>query len=417
MAKSMTEKEVHDAFDEVIVGLEAGTEGTASAQPKARLHRKNDTGNGSVDDENVADMIHVPWSFSMSHSEIENGLGLLQRLVKEKDMNSGEMSYGHLPECIKEVMSEWDMDRSGSVNVLELSAAAKAHKKVKEEGRMMKRIIGGLFAVILILLIGMLVMSYLAVEMAKEMRGNSDGVMQTNDGQVVKVASSAFDVNADGTMVSREGAGSTLQVAQSKPKRQLSSTIPDDVSLKQGDHFVQLKVNGMQRIQTKTSKCGSVVEFKTVEGVLTVDDYSDIPKTYEAKFQVTELVSNQKDKDASKSAFQSSSGDALIAGVMKHGDQIYRSWSEDVLKLGNLRISARKYAMHPLQSQLDIEMNDGGEAFVDQMGDTGHNCRLGSSLISNALESMISKATGLRLVGLVHENGMVLRKWRMEARG
>lgn len=31
------------------------------------------------------------------------------------------------------------------------------------------------------------VMSYLAVEMAKEMRGNSDGIMQTSDGQVVKV--------------------------------------------------------------------------------------------------------------------------------------------------------------------------------------------------------------------------------------
>ena len=47
-----------------------------------------------------------------------------------------------------------------------------------------------------------------------------------------------------------------------------------EVSLKQGDHFVQLKVNGMQRIKTKTSKCGSVVEFKTSEGVLTVDDYA-----------------------------------------------------------------------------------------------------------------------------------------------
>lgn len=32
-----------------------------------------------------------------------------------------------------------------------------------------------------------LVMSYLAVEMAKEMRGNPDGVMETSDGHVVKV--------------------------------------------------------------------------------------------------------------------------------------------------------------------------------------------------------------------------------------
>jgi len=33
-------------------------------------------------------------------------------------------------------------------------------------------------------------MSYLAIEMSKEMRGNSDGIMQTNDGQVVKAGQS-----------------------------------------------------------------------------------------------------------------------------------------------------------------------------------------------------------------------------------
>ena len=36
-------------------------------------------------------------------------------------------------------MKEWDLDLSGSVSVVELSAAASAHKKVKEEGRIMKR--------------------------------------------------------------------------------------------------------------------------------------------------------------------------------------------------------------------------------------------------------------------------------------
>lgn len=40
----------------------------------------------------------------------------------------------HQAPGIKEVMSEWDIDRSGTVNVVELSAAAHAHKKVKEEG-------------------------------------------------------------------------------------------------------------------------------------------------------------------------------------------------------------------------------------------------------------------------------------------
>ena len=36
-------------------------------------------------------------------------------------------------------MKEWDLDRSGSVSVIELSAAASAHKKVKQEGRLMRR--------------------------------------------------------------------------------------------------------------------------------------------------------------------------------------------------------------------------------------------------------------------------------------
>lgn len=44
-----------------------------------------------------------------------------------------------MPSSLEDVMKEWDLDRSGSVSVVELSAAASAHKKVKEEGRIMKR--------------------------------------------------------------------------------------------------------------------------------------------------------------------------------------------------------------------------------------------------------------------------------------
>eukprot|EP00434_Breviolum_minutum_P029070 symbB.v1.2.025715.t1/scaffold2509.1/size77380/2 len=500
---AMTDQEVHLAWDEIIVGMDAGTTSDKQVQLKNRdgqyvnvdslnvsdnvkqlLKAMDAEGNGAVDDENVVDMLHVLRTMKsvfgkegkMSHSEIETGLGLLQRLVKEKDMNSGEMSYAHLPDCIQGVMSEWDIDRSGTVNVLELSAAAKAHKKVKEEGRLMKKIIFALFFVIIILLTGMLVMSYLAIEMSKEMRGNSDGIMQTNDGQVVKVASSAFDVNPDGTMVSRDGS-STLQVAQTKPSRQLSSTIPDDVlkkldmvSLKQGDHFVQLKVNGMQRIKMKTSKCGSVVEFETAKGVLTLDDFTisadnqlsgylqqaglanvledgvfgrrlsaglldgfftqmdnvewactsvalprpeDIPQTYRAKIQIYERAATT---DVTKSAFQSTNSETeelLIAGMVKQGEIIYKTWTEDVLKLQNLQVTSRRYAMHPLQSQISVDMA-GGRAFIDRMGDVGHNCELGVSRLDTALESLMSKATNLQLVGLVHEGGMVLRNWRME---
>ena len=71
--------------------------------------------------------------------------------------------------------------------------------------------------------------------------------------------------------------------------------------------------------------------------------------------------------------------------------------------------------MHPLQSQIEVDMA-GGRAFIDRMGDVGHNCELGVSRLDTALESLMSKATNLQLVGLVHEGGMVLRNWRMEVR-
>lgn len=87
-----------------------------------------------------------------------------------------------------------------------------------------------------------------------------------------------------------------------------------------------------------------------------------------------------------------------------------------MLKLQNLQVTSRRYAMHPLQSQISVDMA-GGRAFIDRMGDVGHNCELGVSRLDTALESLMSKATNLQLVGLVHEGGMVLRNWRMEAAG
>ena len=93
-------------------------------------------------------------------------------------------------------MKEWDLDRSGSVSVIELSAAANAHKKVKKEGRLMRKIILGLSAVILLLLTGTFILSYMAVDMAKEMRGEGDGVMQTPNGEVVKASLNMLETHA-----------------------------------------------------------------------------------------------------------------------------------------------------------------------------------------------------------------------------
>ena len=56
----------------------------------------------------------------------------------------------------------------------------------------MKKIVVGLSIVIVLLLCGMFVLSYAAVDMAKEMRSRDDGVMQAAGGEVMKVASLAY---------------------------------------------------------------------------------------------------------------------------------------------------------------------------------------------------------------------------------
>lgn len=76
----MTEQQVHDAFDEIIVGMESGASTTGrskvlvqsqggrfvdvdsldvSSNVQQLLKEVDAEGNGSVDDENVADMLHV----------------------------------------------------------------------------------------------------------------------------------------------------------------------------------------------------------------------------------------------------------------------------------------------------------------------------------------------------------------------
>lgn len=151
---------------------------------------------GMVDEKNFEDSLKIlrhlrkgldtDGSGHVTHQEMEDGVSLLTLLMEEKAKNSNEMPYKHLPDQIQDVMREWDADGSGMVGVSELSAAAHAYKKIQQEGRMMKRIIVGLAIVILFLMVSMFVLSYLAVDMAKEMRGSGDGVMEAG-GVVVKV--------------------------------------------------------------------------------------------------------------------------------------------------------------------------------------------------------------------------------------
>jgi len=266
---------------------------------------------GQVTEENINDSLKVfkqlkagldsDGSGQLTHQEMSDGVDLLTRLLKGKRENSTDMEYKHLPQCIQEVMGEWDADDNGKVSASELAAAAKAYQKIQKEGRLMRKIILGLAVVILILMVGIFVLSFAAAEAAKEMRGSTDGVMKTPGGAVVKLSSSDFEVAADGSLIIRgaaetatcpagqtcrrlgaaTGSGS-LKVAQSETARRLSSTLPDQsfkelksVTLKDKDgHSVKINIGNFQRVRLKSCKCGSIVNLCSEQGCITLDDYA-----------------------------------------------------------------------------------------------------------------------------------------------
>jgi len=483
------------------------------------LHELDLDATGIVDEQNLEDSLKVlkhlkkgmdtDGSGHVSNSEMEQGVELLTKLMKEKANNASEMPYKHLPECIQDVMREWDADGSGMVGVSELSAAASAYKKVQQEGRMMRKIIFGMAMVILILMASMFILSWAAVEMAKEMKGDGAGVMATPDGVVVKVGSSDFEMTADGTLIIRgtagvnatcpegttcrrlmESSGGALRVASAEQTRRLSSTLPDSTfrELKQltlkdnNNHSLKVTISSFSRLYLRSSRCGSVIQLNADQGTITLDDYdmiadetmeayakdagmgalfedgpasgfgrrlsstdgllegffnmlenvewecesvelpnpNDMPQFYYAKMEVKHL--HGQPERAYSFHFTDPEVDPLaenpflmLPGTIKENGKIYKTWTEELVKSASLTAYMSHYAMHPFQRELRLKKGS-IQAKVEAMGHVGYRC-----LVESPQNSTISSAQGglpsLEFRGVVQENGMVLRHWRIDPMG
>jgi hypothetical protein len=112
-------------------------------------------------------------------------MDIIKTTKKDKDTNCAELHYKHLPEAVKDVLQTWDADKSGSVGVSELVMAGEAQKKMKEENRLVKRLLGGAVAVVLILMFATFFLSYSAAEMAKDMRPDASGSQIATNGKAV----------------------------------------------------------------------------------------------------------------------------------------------------------------------------------------------------------------------------------------
>jgi hypothetical protein len=272
---SLDEMSLADVIPQERILQEAQFAITASDRSMAQLVEVLDTDNSGVVDE----------------AEVREAIELFKRLRMQRESDS--MEFGHLPEKIQEVLREWDHDGSGKINANELAAAADAWKKMKQEGRVMKKIILAMVAIILVILVGVFVLSYLAADMTKEARASQDGVMVTRSGAVMQVGSSDYKVLPDGSLNLRSTVplnsssnstevflSNSLKVASAETKRRLSSTLPDSafeqlksITLKSQDRSLKLQITGFRRVWVRSSKCGSVVHLTSSNGQLTLDDY------------------------------------------------------------------------------------------------------------------------------------------------
>jgi len=106
----------------------------------------------------------------LEESEVSEMLARVAEEKRRAKYNVDEIHYNHMPPKVQEVMRSWDHDLSGSVSVVELTAAAKAQAKLQQENRVVKRLLFA--AVLMIILLGVLnfVMSLLAVEQGKDFK-------------------------------------------------------------------------------------------------------------------------------------------------------------------------------------------------------------------------------------------------------
>ncbi|OLP96096.1 hypothetical protein AK812_SmicGene21710 [Symbiodinium microadriaticum] len=253
--------------------------------------------NGVVDDPNVdhvvkmLEMMREEFGCEKGHvaqEEMDKALILMSNLLRQKRENSADMSYRHLSPCIQAIKP--------AVALHELTEAAHAYKKVKKEGRRMKKMIIGLCCVIGVLLTGMFVLSYVAADMAKEMRSSGDGVMRAQ-GEVVKVASSDFTL-VDGQLVARGeptaaecGTNTTCRRLQrrggfQKPLQTAPATkrVEGICSQSKRSNFDRLKaldfrcaqplhlpVDKVMSAEMRECNCGLVMNIHTKEGIVTLD--------------------------------------------------------------------------------------------------------------------------------------------------
>lgn len=112
-----------------------------------------------------------------------------------------------VPAEMKEILSQFDVTKDGTVTGKELVAAAHAMEQMKSQALFMKKLVGMLVITMCLLVACVFASTIGAIELTKEVVVNSDhSVLQTPSGKNVEVESTDMAV-VDGTLVAKTGDG------------------------------------------------------------------------------------------------------------------------------------------------------------------------------------------------------------------
>eukprot|EP00443_Scrippsiella_acuminata_P096246 CAMPEP_0115587468 /NCGR_PEP_ID=MMETSP0272-20121206/8218_1 /TAXON_ID=71861 /ORGANISM="Scrippsiella trochoidea, Strain CCMP3099" /LENGTH=1062 /DNA_ID=CAMNT_0003022541 /DNA_START=46 /DNA_END=3233 /DNA_ORIENTATION=- len=106
----------------------------------------------------------------------------------ESKGDRGSFSLMAFPQGLRKELEPFDINKDGSVDKAELAIAAHMYQQTKNQARRMRVAIVVMSFVIILLLLGTFLLSYIAADLAKEMRAGGHGKLTTANGYVAATA-------------------------------------------------------------------------------------------------------------------------------------------------------------------------------------------------------------------------------------
>ncbi|CAE7727119.1 unnamed protein product, partial [Symbiodinium sp. KB8] len=237
----------------------------------------------------------------------------LQRIVDAAKLSKeSRLSFdlSVFPKALHGILKNFDVDDDGSVSATELATAATLYQNQRKQNKLFRRLLVGSAVFLVLLLLGILGLSYAMYVVTKETKMGGDGVMRsTTTGDAVMTGSADFALGPNGELSPRSldstpsdlfsGAAHAHRYARALQEdaeaydtpaistrsayqhRRLTSNLPDSYFeelrflkvMSPSGNSLALKVEGLLRAIEPGSACGSVLKILTAAGTIQVDGF------------------------------------------------------------------------------------------------------------------------------------------------